>query len=79
MTLLPYSLSFDWFVTQEQLDIRFDDDYWYHTDENIEWYKGYEKCKAQKAKIKEGLLPIAWHPDRMRDWCMSEDKKGRWK
>ena len=27
--------------------------------------KGYQKRKAQKAKIKEELLPIAWHPDRV--------------
>ena len=28
------------------------------------WYKGYEQRKAQKEKIKEELMPIAWHPDR---------------
>ena len=28
------------------------------------WYKGYEQRKAQKAKIKEELMPVAWHPDR---------------
>ena len=27
------------------------------------WYKGYEQRKAQKAKIKEELMPVAWHPD----------------
>ena len=33
--------------------------------ENItEWYKGYQKLKAQKASIKEELLPIALHPSR---------------
>ena len=71
----PSSLQFvsDWFVTQEQLDIWFDDDYWYHVDEIIEWYKGYQKRKAQKVKIKEELFPIAWHPDRVINWCMSED------
>ena len=71
----PSSLQFvpDWFVTQEQLDVWFDDGYWYHDDEIIEWYKGYKKRKAQKAKIKEELLPIAWHPDRVMGWCMSED------
>ena len=37
-----------------------------------------EACKqrkVQKTKIKEELLPIAWHPDRAIDWCFSEDKK----
>ena len=33
------------------------------------------KNKAQKASIKEGLLPIAWHPSRWWDWCMTEDEK----
>ena len=32
---------------------------------------------AQKAKIKEEFLPIAWHPSRWWDWCVSEDEK-RW-
>ena len=41
----------------------------------IEWYKGYKKRMAQKANIKEELLPIAWHPDHVMDWCVSEDEK----
>ena len=53
----------------------YDDDY----DKFSEWYNGYKKCKAQKTKIKEELLPIAWHPDHVKDWCMSEDQKRRWK
>ena len=40
------------------------------------WYEGHQKRKAQKAKIIEELLPIAWHPNRVMDWCMSEDQKG---
>ena len=77
----PSSLQFapDWFVTQQQIDVWYDDDYWYHDNEIIEWYNGYQKRKAQKAKIKEELLPFAWHPDHMIDWCMSEDKKRLWK
>ena len=73
----PSSLQFvpDWFVTQEQIDIWYDDDYWYHDDELMEWYEGYKKRKTQKAKIKEELIPIAWHPSRWWDWCMSEDEK----
>ena len=27
------------------------------------------------AKIKEELLLIAWHPNRVMDWCMSGDEK----
>ena len=33
------------------------------------------KRKPQKAKIKEELLPIAWHPSRCWDWCIPKDKK----
>ena len=39
------------------------------------WYEGHQKRKAQKAKIIEELLPIAWHPNRVMDWCMLEDEK----
>ena len=77
----PSSLQFvpDQFVTQQQLDLWYDDEYWYHDDEIIEWYDGYKKRKDEKAKIKEELLPIAWHPDRVMNWCMSGDEKGVWK
>ena len=68
-----------WFVTQEQRDLWGDDDYYYDDDEFIEWYEGYQKRKAQKAKIKKELLPIAWSPDRIMNWCMSEDEKRQWK
>ena len=56
----------DWFITQQQLKIWHDDKQIWHDDDNnefIKWYEDYEKRKAQKAKIKEELLPIAWHPD----------------
>ena len=49
-----------------------DDD---NEDKFFERYDGYQKRKAQKAKIKEELLPITWHPLRYWDWCMSEDEK----
>ena len=62
----------DWFVTQQRL--RQCDDY-YGEDKFIEWYDGYQKCKAQKARIKEELLPITWHTDRVMDWCVPEDEK----
>ena len=35
----------------------------------------YQKRKTQEVSIKEGLLPIAWHPSRYWDWCVSEDEK----
>ena len=75
----PSSLRFvsDWFVTQQQVDVWYDDDYWYHDDEIIGWYNGYQKRKTQKAKIKEELLPVAWDPLRVMN-CMLEDEKRQW-
>ena len=69
-----YTLLFcpDWFVTQEQTKSQYDDDY---DDEVPGWYEGYQKRKAQKAKIKEELLHIAQHPSRWWDWCIPEDEK----
>ena len=40
-------------------------------------HEGYKKRKAQKASIKEELMPIAWHPSRRWDWCVPEDEKKR--
>ena len=76
----PYSQQFfpDWFVTQQQIDVWYDDDYCYHDDEIIEWHNGCQKRKAQKSKIKGELMPIAWLPGRVMEWCMSEDEKMRW-
>ena len=76
-----FSLQFvpDWFVTQQQIDVWYDDDYVYNDNEMIKWYDGYKAQRIQKAKIKEELLPIVWHPDHVMDWCMSEDEKRQWK
>ena len=41
----------------------------------LEWFNGYKERKTQKAQIKDELLPIAWHPDRVIDWCIDEDEK----
>ena len=71
----------DWFVTQGQIDLWHNDDYWNNDDDEdklFEWYDGYEKPKAQKTSIKEKLLPISWHPSRYWDWCMSGDEKKKW-
>ena len=78
----PYSLQFvrDWFLTKEQIDVwYYDDEYCDNDDELIEWHNGYKKRKAQKTRTKEGILPIAWHSDRVEDWCISEDEKRQWK
>ena len=39
----------------------------------------WNKRKAQKAKIKEALLPIAWHPSRWWDWLFPKTKKKKQK
>ena len=77
----PSSLQFvpDWFVARGPTNVWYDNNYLYYNDELIEWYEGYKKQKTQKAKIKKEHLPIAWHLDRLMDWCMSEDEKGWWK
>ena len=36
---------------------------------------GYKKRKEQKTLIRRQLLPIAWHPERVVDWCFDEDEK----
>ena len=41
----------------------------------IEWYKGYKKRRAQRIKIEKELMPIACHPSRWWNWCISEDEK----
>ena len=68
-----------WFVTQGQLKIWHYDIYYCDDGKIIRWHEDHQKRKIQKAKIKEELLPIAWHPDRVMDWCMSEEEKGWWK
>ena len=72
-----FSLQFvpDWFVTQQQLKLwHYYDDYC-NDDKLIKRYNRYKKRKAQKASIKEELLPVTWHPSRWWDWCIPEDEK----
>ena len=69
----------DWFITQEYIDLWDDDDDYWNDDRLDKWNIDYQKRKAQKASIKEELLPIAWYPNRVRNWYMSEDKKEWWK
>ena len=40
--------------------------------------KRYKKWNAQKASLNKELLPTPWHPDCVKDWCMSEDEKRQW-
>ena len=56
----------DWFVPGEWACMWYDEsDYWAGDENNFfRWYEGYKKRKAQKAKMKEELMPTAWHPSR---------------
>ena len=58
----------DQFVTLEMWHEYFD-------DALITWRDAYIKRNAQKAKIKEELMLVAWHPDRWWDWCVPEHEK----
>ena len=72
----PFPLQYvpDWFVSCYQIELCGDNDDYYYDDKLIEWYDGYEKREARKAKLKEELLPIAWPPSRWWDWCFPEDE-----
>ena len=71
----PSSLQYvpDYFLMQQQVKLwRNNSDFYYRL---IEWYEGHKKRKAQKASIKEELMPIVWHPSTWWDWCVPEDEK----
>ena len=77
----PWNLRYipDWFVTQHQVKSWHDNVYYCNDNRLIKWHKGYKKRMAQEAKVKDKLVPIVWHPDRVMNWCTSEDEKGWWK
>ena len=62
----------DWLITKQQLKLMGEhcNNIWF-----IKRYEGYKKRKTQKAKIKDELIPIAWHPSRWWYWCVPEDEK----
>ena len=67
----PEALEYvpDWFVTLQKM---------WHEDFDVDlitWRDAYIKRKTQKAKIKEELMPVAWHPDQWWNWCVPEDEK----
>ena len=41
----------------------------------LAWHIKFEKRKGLKRELNKELMPIAWHPSRWWDWCMSEDEK----
>ena len=54
----------DYFITEEMC----------RTVGKVE-FDAYKKRKEQNALIREGVLPIVWHPDRVIDWCFDEEEK----
>ena len=69
----------DWFITLEMIEIVSRPCCASCDDEFDEWFNGYNERKAQKAQIKDELIPITWHPSRAVDWCFDEDEKERFK
>ena len=61
-----------WIITEQQLKIMGNhcNNIWF-----IKQYEGYKKRKARKTQIKKELMPIAWHPSRWWDQCISRDEK----
>ena len=53
------------------------DDYWVNDNGVIKWHNkdSHQKWEAQKAQIKKELMPIAWHPSRLWEWCVPNDEK----
>ena len=37
--------------------------------------KVIKNTRPKKKKMERELIPIAWHPSRWWNWCMSEDEK----
>ena len=67
-----------WFVSSDWVQMRYDNSEYCDYDDEVnffKWYVWYKKRKAQKASVKEELLPMAWHPSRYWNWLMSEDEK----
>ena len=58
------------FITPEMLQDFDNDDY-----ELAEWFNAHKQSNTEKGKIKDELIPTAWHPTIMPDCCMTEDEK----
>ena len=41
----------------------------------LAWHTKFEKRKELKKELNEKLMPVAWHPNRRWDWCVSDDEK----
>ena len=43
--------------------------------QTLAWQIKFKKRKTLKEKISEELMPIAQHPKRWWDWCVSKNEK----
>ena len=41
----------------------------------LAWHIKFKKRKELKKKISDELIPLAWHPKRWWNFCLSEDEK----
>ena len=73
----PSSLQYvpHYFVMQQQVKTWYNYNGYCNANKLIKWYNDYQKWKAQRAKIKKELMPIAWHPSRWWEWCVPQDEK----
>ena len=73
----PSSLQYvpHYFVMQQQVKTWYNYNGYCNANELIKWYNDYQKWKAQRAKIKKELMPIAWHPSSWWEWCVPQDEK----
>ena len=39
------------------------------------WHNKFKKSKAFKKDINKKVMPVAWHPKKWWNWCLSDDKK----
>ena len=39
------------------------------------WHNRFKQKKACEKEISEQLMPVAWHPTKWWDWCISKDEK----
>ena len=62
-------------MTQGQLKLLYEYNYYCNNNDLIKWHDDYQKRKTQKVKIDKKLMPIAWHPSRWWNWCVPEDEK----
>ena len=63
----------DWYITKELYQKLIDKG---KDVSEIEYIiEDWKERKRLKKCLKYELMPVAWHPDRVVDWCFDEDEK----